>query len=76
MTIKISPSSRLVDWMVWIYFGGAKMKKFKIEVQEILSRIVEVEAKNLDEAFVLAIWSILKDGTDGKKKMIKMQCFV
>lgn len=26
------------------------MKKFKIEVQEILSRIVEVEAKNLDEA--------------------------
>lgn len=26
------------------------MKKFKIEIQEILSRIVEVEARNEDEA--------------------------
>lgn len=26
------------------------MKTFKIEVQEFLSRIVEIEAKNIDEA--------------------------
>jgi len=27
-----------------------EMKKFKIEIQELLSKIVEIEANNIDEA--------------------------